>query len=298
MGGGKMEANKNVMGVDIGGTKIRMGIIGRNGQIIAERQVATEFPLYPHLERHVQSFLKEHPDVSAIGIGTHGFVDPKGGSIVFAGDMLPGWTGTEVKAQLETATGKQVEVENDANCAALAEATFGAAKGLSRVVCITLGTGLGGGIIWDGKLLSGGPHGGAAELGHIILYPNGKRCACGRLGCAEQYVSGTALKRRIQEAALSYSPPELFERAAENARAREVISEFTEDLAIYISSLQAIFDMDMLIIGGGVSESADAWMGELRRQLDKVLLNPLAVEIAQFENDAGMLGAALLVTDR
>lgn len=287
-----------VIGVDIGGTKIRMGVIDADGRILAEQQVKTEFPLYPHLERQVLLFLEEHPDVSAIGIGTHGFVDPKEGRIVFAGDMLPGWTGSEVKAPLEQATGRYVEVENDANCAALAEAKFGAARGLGRVVCITLGTGLGGGIIWDGKLLSGGPHGGAAELGHMILYPNGSRCACGRLGCAEQYVSGTALVRRIKEAGLSVTPPELFELAETDAEAQKLVAEFTEDLAIYISSLQAIFDMDMLIIGGGVSESASAWIDELKRQLAKVLLNPLPVEVAQFENDAGMLGAALLVLDR
>lgn len=288
----------NVIGVDIGGTKIRMGVINAEGRILAERQVKTEFPLYPYLERQVLQFLEEHPTASAIGIGTHGFVDPKAGSIVFAGDMLPGWTGTEVKSPLEKATGRPVEVENDANCAALAEAKFGAARGLGRVVCITLGTGLGGGIIWDGKLLSGGTHGGAAELGHMILYPNGARCACGRLGCAEQYVSGTALARRIKEAGLSVTPPELFELAKTDGKAQKLVAEFTEDLAIYISSLQAIFDMDMLIIGGGVSESASAWIDELNSRLATVLLNPLPVEIARFENDAGMLGAALLVLDR
>ncbi|MBT2583384.1 ROK family protein [Planococcus sp. ISL-109] len=286
-----------VIGVDIGGTKIRMGVIDADGQILAERQVPTEFPLYPHLEKQVLLFLAEHRDISAIGIGTHGFVDSKAGRIVFAGDMLPGWTGTEVRALLEKATGKRVEVENDANCAALAEVKFGAAKGLSRVVCITLGTGLGGGIIWDNKLISGGPHGGAAELGHMVLYPNGARCGCGRLGCAEQYVSGTAIKRRIKEAGLSLAPLELFERAASDAQARELVEQFAEDLAIYISTLQAIFDMEMLIIGGGVSESAGAWFDELQRQLEKVLLNPLSVEVAQFENDAGMLGAALIVLD-
>lgn len=288
----------NVIGVDIGGTKIRMGVINAEGRILAERQVKTEFPLYPYLERQVLQFLEEHPNASAIGIGTHGFVDPKAGSIVFAGDMLPGWTGTEVKSPLEKATGRPVEVENDANCAALAEAKFGAARGLGRVVCITLGTGLGGGIIWDGKLLSGGTHGGAAELGHMILHPNGARCACGRLGCAEQYVSGTALVRHIKEAGLSVTPPELFELAKTDGKAQKLVAEFTEDLAIYISSLQAIFDMDMLIIGGGVSESASAWIDELNSRLATVLLNPLPVEIARFENDAGMLGAALLVLDR
>lgn len=94
------------------------------------------------------------------------------------------------------------------------------------------------------------------------------------------------------------TPPELFELAGTDAQAKKLVAEFTEDLAIYISSLQAIFDMDMLIIGGGVSESASAWIDELKRQLAEVLLNPLPLEVAQFENDAGMLGAALLVLDK
>src|SRR5690606_3840218 len=188
-------------------------------------------------------------------------------------------------------------VENDANVVALAEAKFGAAQGLDRVVVLTLGTGLGGGVLWDGKLLSGGPHGGAAELGHMILYPNGVKCACGRLGCSEMYVSGTALRRRIREAGLDITPPELFENAEKDPAAKKVVEEFTGDLALVISSLQAAFDMEMVIIGGGVSEAADLWMEPFQRQLKPMLLNPLQVEVARFENDAGILGAALLVLE-
>lgn len=284
-----------VLGIDIGGTKIRMGIIDSNGTIMHEEQVQTMIPLYPYLEQHVLRMLSQHPEIEAIGIGTHGFVDPQQGKIVYAAETLPGWTGTPVKEWLERATGKRVEVENDANVVALAEAKFGAAKGLSRVVVLTLGTGLGGGILWDGKLLSGGPNGGAAEIGHMTLYPNGVKCACGRRGCNEMYVSGTALRRRIKEAGLHISPPELFERAQTDPEAREVVEAFTGDLAVVISSLQAAFDMEMVIIGGGVSEAASLWWDSFQQNLAKVLLNPLAVEVAQYENDAGILGAALLV---
>lgn len=288
---------KKVLGVDIGGTKIRMGIIDSTGAILHEENVQTMIPLYPYLEQHVLRVLEMDPEIEAIGIGTHGFVDPQQGKIIYAAETLPGWTGTPVKEWLERATGKRVEVENDANAAALAEAKFGAAKGLQRVVVLTLGTGLGGGILWDGKLLSGGPNGGAAELGHMILHPNGVTCACGRKGCSEMYVSGTALRRRIKEAGLPLSPPELFEQAKTNPEARQVVEGFTMDLAYVISSLQAAFDMEMVIIGGGVSEAADLWMDSLQAQLQPMLLNPLRVEVAQFENDAGILGAALLVLE-
>lgn len=287
----------NVLGIDIGGTKIRMGVIDADGQILFEEQIPTRIPLYPYLEENVLRVLALRPDISAIGVGTHGFVDPKQGKVIYAAETLPGWTGTPVKELLETATGKRVEVENDANVVALAEAKFGAARGLDRVVFLTLGTGLGGGVIWDGKLLSGGPHGGAAELGHMILYPNGVKCACGRLGCSEMYVSGTALRRRIKEAGLAITPPELFENAQTDLAAKKVVEEFTADLALVISSLQAAFDMEMVIIGGGVSEAASLWMDSLQRQLTSVLLNPLDIEVARFENDAGILGAALLVLE-
>ncbi|MEK6268310.1 MAG: ROK family protein [Planococcus sp. (in: firmicutes)] len=288
---------EKVLGVDIGGTKIRMGIIDASGQIIYEEKIPTIIPLYPYLEENILRILAEQPEVQAIGIGTHGFVDPKQGKVIYAAETLPGWTDTPVKEWLQKATGKRVEVENDANVVALAEAKFGAAQGLNRVVVLTLGTGLGGGVIWDGKLLSGGPHGGAAELGHMILYPNGVKCACGRLGCSEMYVSGTALQRRIKEAGLPVTPPELFENAKTDPAAKKVVEEFTADLALVISSLQAAFDMEMVIIGGGVSEAADLWMASLEQKLDAVLLNPVPVEVARFENDAGILGAALLVLE-
>ncbi|WP_298826019.1 ROK family protein [uncultured Planococcus sp.] len=284
-----------VLGIDIGGTKIRMGIIDANGEIFYDEQVPTAFPLYAYLEQQVLRLLALHPEVAAIGIGTHGFVDPKEGRVIYATDILPGWSGTAVKQQLEKATGKRVELENDANCVALAESKFGAAKGLDRVVCLTLGTGLGGGVLWDGQLLSGGRHGGAGELGHMLLYPGGVLCPCGRKGCGEQYVSGTAIRRRIKEAGLNVTPQELFGNAATDPACMQVVEGFTADLAFIVSSLQAAFDMDMMIIGGGVSESAEFWWELFLQKLEPQLLNPLAVEIAQFENDAGILGAALLV---
>ncbi|SEQ01818.1 ROK family protein [Piscibacillus halophilus] len=282
-----------VIGVDIGGTKVRMGVLDQDMKIYLDQKVPTTFPLYDLLEKEILKILEKHPDVEAIGIGTHGFVDSKEGKIVYATDLLPGWTGTEVKKHLEQATNKRVEIDNDANVAALAEAKIGAAKEYDRTLCLTLGTGLGGGVIMDDFLLSGGPNGGAAELGHMTLYPNGVECGCGRKGCFEQYVSGTALHRRIKEAGLSYKPEELF--TANDPKAKQVIREFTYDLAIIISSLQATFDMEVVVIGGGVSEAADYWLDDLNEQLKPLLLNDLDIKIAQFGNEAGMYGAAHLV---
>ncbi|WP_088008103.1 ROK family protein [Indiicoccus explosivorum] len=286
-----------VLGVDIGGTKIRMGVIDEKGNILYDERVPTELPLYPYLEEQVLRMLRQHPGIEAVGIGTHGFVDPVGGRIIYATETLPGWTGTPVKEKLESATGLRVEVENDAACAALVEAKLGAAKGRDRIAVLTLGTGLGGGIIWDGKILSGGPHGGAAEIGHMILYPGGALCTCGRRGCFEQYVSGTGLRRRIAEAGLDMTPDELFRRSEADPEARKLVEAFTYDLAVVISTLQAAFDMETAVIGGGVSDSAEYWWDSLLSKLDPLLLHPLEVKKAQFGNDAGILGAALLTAE-
>ena len=290
-----------VLGVDIGGTKVRMGIVGSDGQVSEDLIVPTEVPLYPYLEMKILQILKDHPEVQAIGIGTRGMVDAEKGVITFETETLPGWQGTEVKTLLEKASGLRVEVNNDANCASLAESMLGAAKGFRRTLCLTLGTGLGGGFVEDGIIMNG-THGGACEVGHTILYPGGHVCSCGRPGCSEQYVSGTALRRIIAEQSIVdennqlVSPNHLFQLALEgHTVAQTVTQKFTSDLAIVISSLQAVLDMDCVVIGGGVSDSADSWWDLLMNALEPLLLKPLEVKRAKFGNEAGMLGAALLV---
>lgn len=283
------------LGIGIGGTEIRTAIVEQDGRLSFEEKVPTQLPLYPYLEQHVLRILADHQEIDAIGIGTHGFINPVKGRVIYATETLSGWTDTPVKALLEKATGKRVEVDNDANCAALAEAEFGAAKGYSRIVYLTLGTGLGAGILWNGQLLNGGPHGGAGEIGHMILYPRGVRCSCGRRGCFEQYLSETALKRKIWEAGMEMSPQELFETAKSDKQAALIVEEFTTDLAIVISTLQAVFDMEVLVIGGAVAESAPLWMKQMREKFAGLQLHPLEIKTAHFGKEAGVLGAALLV---
>ena len=290
-----------VLGVDIGGTKIRMGIVDSNGQVVEDLIIPTQIPLYPYLENNIIQLLEKHSHIQAIGIGTRGMVDSEKGQITFETETLPGWQGTEVKSLLEKATGRKVEVNNDANCAGLAEARLGSAKGFRRTVCLTIGTGLGGGIVIDGQIMNGA-HGGGGEVGHMILYPNGHVCSCGKPGCSEQYVSGTALRRIIEEQEIVdldnklVTPNRLFELADEgHIESLKIVKKFTGDLAIVISSLQAVLDMDCVVIGGGVSESADSWWSFLMTALEPLLLKPLVVNRAMFGNEAGMLGAASLV---
>ncbi len=283
----------NVLGVDIGGTKIRLSVINEEGTIVADKRVPTTFPLYELLEKEVLTMIEQHSSIKAIGVGTAGFVDTEQGKILFMGETLPGWTGTEVKKQLQQATGLPVSVNNDANCASLAEAKIGAGQDYDRMVCMTLGTGLGGGIVMDGEIMSG-PNGGAGEIGHMILYPGGKTCNCGRKGCYEQYISGTALANRIREAGLTIAPEELFTNK-DNPVAKKIIQSFLFDLANAIASLQACLDMEVVILGGGVSDSAEYWLDDLHAQLKPLLLHPIDIRLAQFGNEAGVLGAAMLV---
>jgi glucokinase len=299
-GGRKM---KKIAGVDIGGTKIRFGVVSESGEVVADWTVPTKIPLYPYLEEQILRIKRDFPDLSGIGIGTRGMVDAETGVITFEKE-LEGWQGTAVKSQLEAATGLRVEINNDANCAALAEARLGSAKGLRRVVCLTVGTWLGGGFVFGGKIMNGA-HGGAGEVGHMILYPNGLLCGCGRKGCNEQYVSGTALRRLIQEENVIdpntgelAMPQHLFRLAADGvASAIAVRERFLSDFAIVISSLQAVLDMDCVVIGGGVSDSADDWWDLLLEKVESLKLKPLEMKRAVFGNDAGMLGAAMLIID-
>lgn len=294
---------KKVLGVDIGGTKIRMGVVNEQGEVLIDKTIPTILPLYPYLEEQILAIMSDVPDISGIGIGTRGMVDAETGVITFETEM-PGWQGTPVKALLEAATGLPVEVNNDANCAALAEARLGAAAEYKQVVCLTVGTKLGGGIVLNGKVMNG-INGGGGEVGHLILYPNGIVCGCGRPGCSEEYVSGTAIKRLIQEQNVINSetnelakPHDVFRLAANgHAGAIAVRDRFLSDFAIVISSLQAVLDMDCVVIGGGVSDSADFWWEELLAKVEPLKLKPVQVKRATFGNEAGMLGAAMLVID-
>ncbi|MFJ8260791.1 ROK family protein [Rummeliibacillus sp. NPDC094406] len=293
----------SIIGVDIGGTKIRLGVISKTKKVLKDVTIPTKIPVYPYLENEIQKLLAEFPNVIGIGIGTRGMVDYERGIILYEKE-LEGWEGTEVKSQLEAATKIRVEVNNDANCAALAEAKLGAGKAFDHVICLTIGTCLGGGFVFDGKVMNGA-HGGAGEVGHLILYPHGLQCGCGRKGCSEQYVSGTAIRRLIAEKRVIdpvtnafVTPQQLFRLAANGQRnAVEVRERFLTDLSFVISNLQAVLDIDCVVIGGGVSESANDWWDLLIEKVNPLKLQPLEIRRAIFGNESGMLGAALLVQD-
>jgi glucokinase len=178
---------------------------------------------------------------------------------------------------------------------------LGSVNQVNNFICITLGTGVGAGIILNGELHRG-KNGGAGDIGHMILIPNGRPCNCGKKGCWEQYVSGTALTLDINEenAFLNHTilPENIFKLACEsNPIAVKIVERFIDNLAVGITSLQNILDLDCFVLGGGVMDSSPYWWNQLVNKLKMITNQPLMVRKTELRNDAGMLGAALMAAN-
>ncbi|WP_055556238.1 ROK family glucokinase [Streptomyces sp. NBRC 110028] len=303
------------IGVDIGGTKIAAGVVDEEGSILETSQVAT--PPTPEgvvdaIADAVRDVSTGH-DVEAVGIGAAGYVDDKRATVLFAPNI--NWRHEALKDKVEQRVGLPVVVENDANAAAWGEYRFGAGAGHDDVVCITLGTGLGGGIIIGGKLHRG-RFGVAAEFGHIRVVPDGLLCGCGSQGCWEQYASGRALVRYAKQRAnatpenaeillgLGDGTPEGIEGKHISDAARQgdpvAIDSFRE-LARWagagLADLASLFDPSAFIVGGGVSDEGDLVLEPIRKSFRRWLVGnqwrPHAqVLAAQLGGKAGLVGAA------
>ncbi|MBD3007697.1 MULTISPECIES: ROK family glucokinase [unclassified Streptomyces] len=303
------------IGVDIGGTKIAAGVVDEEGSILETSQVST-----PHTPEGVVDaiadavrIVSEGHDIEAVGIGAAGYVDDKRATVLFAPNI--NWRHEALKDKVEQRVGLPVVVENDANAAAWGEYRFGAGVGHDDVVCITLGTGLGGGIIIGGKLHRG-RFGVAAEFGHIRVVPDGLLCGCGSQGCWEQYASGRALVRYARQRAAA--TPEnatvllgLGDGTSEGIEGKHIsdaarqgdpvaIDSFRE-LARWagagLADLASLFDPSAFIVGGGVSDEGDLVLEPIRKSFRRWLVGnqwrPHAqVLAAQLGGKAGLVGAA------
>ncbi|MGW3571821.1 ROK family glucokinase [Streptomyces sp. NPDC000941] len=303
------------IGVDIGGTKIAAGVVDEEGSILETCKVST--PQTPEgvvdaIAGAVREVSTGH-DIEAVGIGAAGYVDDKRATVLFAPNI--NWRHEALKDKVEQRVGLPVVVENDANAAAWGEYRFGAGQGHDDVVCITLGTGLGGGIIIGGKLHRG-RFGVAAEFGHIRVVPDGLLCGCGSQGCWEQYASGRALVRYAKQRAnatpesaevllaLGDGTPEGIQGKHISDAARQgdpvAIDSFRE-LARWagagLADLASLFDPSAFIVGGGVSDEGDLVLEPIRKSFRRWLVGnqwrPHAqVLAAQLGGKAGLVGAA------
>ena len=304
------------IGLDIGGTTIKGGAIDADGVILAKGRKATPAHEPAAIAEEAANLIRElslgHP-VDAVGVACAAFIDPSGSVVLFAPNLA--WRDEPLKQRLESAVDLPVIIENDANAAAWGEFRFGAAAEVNDMVMITVGTGLGGGIVVDGVLLRGA-FGIAAELGHMRVVPEGIRCGCGNRGCWEQYASGSALLREARELVASGTPhaarlselcsgdPSLLSglditRAATEGdpAAVELLADLGTWIGEGVASVAAILDPELIVLGGGVSEAGallmDPALAAFRRQLTGRGYRPEArFALASLGNDAGMIGAA------
>lgn len=302
------------IGVDVGGTKIAGGVVDEKGVIgaRARRETPSHDPgaIVETIIEVTKELAAQH-DVDAVGVGSAGFVDSARSRVLFAPNLA--WRDIPVRDQVAEATGLPTVVENDANAAAWGEFRFGAAEDVDDMILLTIGTGVGGGVVLDGKIYRGA-HGIAAELGHMRLVPDGHLCGCGLRGCIEAYASGTALVREAREAASLPSAERLLERAGgdvqritgpmvtELAQAGDelaivLIAEVGRWLGEAMGSFTAVFDPAAFVIGGGVSAAGDLL---LRPAVEALRKNTTGaghrpepeVRVATLGNDAGVIGAA------
>ncbi len=303
-------------GIDIGGTKIAGAVVDGDGHVVAEDRVESPATDPTAMEeaaaRLVAGFAAEH-GITAVGVGAAGYVASDRSTVLFAPNIA--WRNEPLGADLARLTGLPVVVENDANAAAWGEFRYGAGRDIDDQLLVTVGTGVGGGIVIDGALLRGA-HGVGAEIGHLCVVPDGRVCGCGNHGCLEQYASGTALVRAAREAvaASSLLARDLLQRAegdpakitgpmitaAAQDGDRFAIEQFErlgQWLGHGIASLAAVLDPAVVVIGGGVSEAGALLIDPLRASFEHELsgrgYRPTAeIRLAELGNRAGVIGSA------
>jgi len=309
------------IGIDLGGTGIKAGVVDEKGVIQCKESCPTG------VERGYEAVIRDMAqlaikavetsghtmdDVKSVGIGIPGIMDPKTGIVPFCTNLS--WHNVPILDEMHKYIDKPVYVDNDATVAGLAEAVSGVSAGLSNSVFITLGTGVGGGIILGGKVFSGS-HGVASEIGHMITVAGGEPCTCGNRGCWERYASATAIIREGRKMAEANPETALMKRVngkPEAITAKDVIDlakegdpdcaklfdNYVYHLCVGLSNLINLYDPELIALGGGVSAAGDFLLNAVRAKLPEMVFYkdmPYArIELAQLKNDAGIIGAAML----
>ncbi|URJ36890.1 ROK family protein [Paenibacillus polymyxa] len=301
-------ALNKVIGIDIGGTSVKAAIVARDGSVLDEIRMDTDASrgrewVLSRVSEAVFGLMRSFGDTSvstsigigALGIATAGRVNVESGEVVYATDNLPGWQGTSLVEWAKEKLALRAVADNDANAALLGEAWQGAGKGKQRLVMLTLGTGVGGAYMENG-LLCRGAHWSGGDWGHSILFPGGHPCNCGKKGCAEQYVSGSALLRRGSEytGKLYRSGNEIVTEAAHgNLKTIQALDDYTADLAVLLANISVTLDPELIIVGGGVADAGEVWWPLLEKHLYQLGVQT-EVSRAMLGNRAGFIGAARL----
>ena len=305
------------IGVDLGGTHVLAAVVEDDGSIRSKHEVDVEDRTFDVvlklLETAIGGALSEAgTNVVGIGVGSPGNIDPKTGAIRYSPNFGSSWEGAPLAARLRERFGIPVFVGNDARCATLGEYTYGVGRGTNDFVLITLGTGIGGGIVADGNLILGVAM-GAGEIGHHQIRPkDGFVCACGKIGCFEAQASGTGLIRHAMALASSFprstllsGPPadlgsKRIRRAAQAAEPHGLAAwkNYVADLGLGVANIVSFLNPEVIALGGGVSKAEEFLLDAVRPLVDELTTmaprGSTRIAIAQFENDAGALGAATM----
>lgn len=310
------------IGVDLGGTNIAVGVISEDLKIIGRGKVKTNCPrpaeeIFDDIAVAVNMAIEDagisKDDVLSVGIGTPGTVNKATGYIEFANNL--NFTQVPAKKMLEERIGKTVYLDNDANCAALGEAVAGCGKGAKDFVAVTLGTGVGSGIIINGKIINGSNF-AAGEMGHMVICVDGEQCTCGRRGCWESYASATALIRQTKDAMKhnhdsvmwqlvddnidAVSGKTAFDAMRKNDKAgKDVVDKYIYYVATGIINIINALQPEFICVGGGIANEKETLLEPLRKHINRERYSHYAqkqtkILAAELGNDAGIFGAALL----
>jgi glucokinase len=314
-GCGRMNQNVSI-GIDIGGTKIAAGLVTIEGEVLYKQIVPTategKEQIIFQLQRLINDLLKEAhklrlPTLKGIGIGTAGQIDFKNGVVRSGTSNIKDWNDIPLKQEMQRLFGFPTWIDNDVNVVALAESNLGAAKDYANVVFLTLGTGIGGAVIQEGKLLHG-EWGGAAELGHMSVDRNGPKCNCGYNGCLEAYASGTGIANQMKHT--FRKNPELYDDHIDNITARDVfqwadegkqhakslLDDVMDALAYGTVNIIHAFNPSLIVLGGGIIDQHSWIIPDLQNRVRNLGISSLVQSVsfkkAAFGDEAGVIGAA------
>lgn len=309
------------IGIDIGGTGIQTGVVDEDGQLLAKGGIVTrtDLPFEEQVKQMTDCALETLKksgytldDLASVGVGVPGVVDPRTGIVPFCTNL--GWLNVPLRDTIRKYIDKPIYIDNDATVAGLAESVVGVSAGTHSSVFLTLGTGVGAGIVLGGRVWSGF-HGVGSEVGHMIMELDGEPCTCGNSGCLERYTSATAIIRMGREAVAKHpdslimtlcqgDPAKInaklvFDAAREgDEQGKKVFRRYVRYLAQAIANVINFLDPEVIVLGGGVSKAGDFLLDAVRTEVPRYLLYKTMpysrIELAQLGPDAGIIGAAML----
>lgn len=294
---------QRVIGIDIGGTAVKYGLLTVRGEILKSGEFSTDGEKgIENLLSNIYDVIDMYMDNNVLGIAVSGTGQINGeiGEVIGGAPIIPGWIGTNLVKILEEKYKIPAVLENDVNCAALGEKWKGAGAGEDDFLCLTIGTGIGGGIILNGNIYRGNSY-VAGEFGHILVEKNGIKCSCGKTGCYEKYASTSALVRMVEEkTGKKMNGKEIFELYHQGDNIiKEIINIWIEYLTDGLGVLIYVFNPKLVILGGGVTKQGEYLLQLIKSSLSKKCgenyLKNLVIKFATLENSAGMLGAEYLL---